>query len=196
MKKVFLVITSIIFILFFSSCGSDDGKIKPIKTEVIDFDIQTSKQMIEKGEKIIVDITNKDTVSRQEYNQFLSDIADAYDGYEDMKWEYIFFYNKEFEDEQIEMLHLNNDMFYPTMYHEDVEVVSAQITNTYYQDEFSNTSFLIIREEYLGNDNNLKGWYREYLYQKNDKGEWVFSNFGGQMNFLGEGFTSDYLELK
>lgn len=77
-----------------------------------------------------------------------------------------------------------------------VEVVSAKVENKYYDDEFLNTSILPIREEYTGKDKKLDGWYREYYYQKDDNGNWKFSNFGGQVNFLGDGFKSDYLELK
>jgi hypothetical protein len=194
--RSYLIFACIIFTLMICSCGNNGGKIEPIKTEVIDFDIQIAKQMIERGEKIIADISVKDTVTREEYYKFLSDMNDAYDGYEDGKWEYMFFYNHEFEDEQIETLHLNKNTFYPTIYHEDVEVVSAQIINSYYQDEYFNTSILVIREEYLGEDSNLKGWHREYLYRKDDEDKWTLWGLRGQRNFLGGVFTSDYLRLK
>ena len=197
MKRIFFVIASIILALMFCSCESIDSKqTKPTKIEVVGFNMQIAQKMIEKGDKIIADISKKDTVSRQEYNQFLGNIAEIYDKYEGGHWEYIFFYNTEFEDKEIETLHLNKDMFYPTIYHEDVEVVSAQIINSYYLNESLNTSILTIREEYLGEDSKLDGWYREYVYIKNDKNKWIFNNFGGQMNFLDEGFKSDYLAFK
>jgi len=196
LKRSVLIFISIIFTMILYSCEAADSKIKPIKTEEIDFDIDVATQMVKKGEKIIVDIAGKDTVSRQEFNEFLNDMDDAFDGYKEVKWEYMFFYNQEFEDEKVSKLHLNKDMFYPTVYHKDVEVVSAKIVNTYYQDEFFNTSILTIKEEYLGNDGKLKDWYREYLYKKNDDGEWVFYGFGGHVNLSGNGITSDYLELK
>ena len=163
---------------------------------MVDFDINVATQMVEKGEKVIADITIKDTVSRQKFKQFLSDMDDAYDGYEEAQWKYMFFYNKEFEDEQISVFHLKKDTFYPTVYHKDVEVVSTKVANTYYEDEFLNTSILTIKEEYIGKDSKLEDWYREYLYKKSNEGKWVFYAFGGQVNFSGEGFTSDYLELK
>jgi hypothetical protein len=178
------------------SCESSDNIRKPIKTEVIDFDIKTARQMIEKGDKIIADIAIKDAVSRREFNQFLNDIAEAYDGYKEAGWEYMLFYNNEIKDNQIETLRLNKDMFYPTIYHKDVEVVSAKIINTYYEYESRNTSELVIREEYLGEDSKLEAWFREHIYKKNDKCEWVFYTFSGQMNFMGSGYTYDYLGLK
>jgi hypothetical protein len=196
LKGAFLVISSFIFTLLLCSCGSSDSIRKPTKTEVIDFDIQTATQIIGEGDKIIANIAIKDAISRQEYNQFLNDIAEAYDGYEEAGWEYMLFYNYEFKDNQIETLRLNKDMFYPTIYHKDVEVVSAKIINTYYQNESRNTSELVIREEYIGEDSKLKTWFREYIYKENDNSKWVFYRFNGRLNFMGQGFTYDYLGLK
>ncbi len=196
MKRVSLGIVSIILVLVLSSCVNMNGNIKPIRTEVLNFDIQTAKQMIVKGDKIISDIVVRDSVSRQEYNQFLSTMTDTYDGYIDVKWENMFFNNKEFEDNKVTTLQLQKNVFYPTIYHKDIEIVSAKITNTYYQNEFFDTSFLSIREDYLGEDINLKDWYREYIYTKNDKNDWVFYGFGGVMNFTGENFTPCYLPVK
>ncbi|SHO54085.1 hypothetical protein [Anaerocolumna xylanovorans] len=196
MRRSFLVFAIICFTLMLCSCVNTGKKVEPLRTETVDFDINTAAQMVEKGEKIIADISLKDTVSRDEFKQFLTDMEDAYDGYKEIQWNYMFFYNDEFEDEHIATLHLNKDMFYPTIYHKDVEIVSAQVKNEYYEDETLNDIILTIREEYLGTDSKLKGWYRESLYKKNEEGKWVFFSFDGQMNFSDEGITSDYLKLK
>jgi hypothetical protein len=196
LRNIFLGIASIIFVLLLSSCASTGDKIVPIRTEIVDFDMQTAKQMIEKGDKLISDIAIKDKISRQEYTQFLSKIKNIYDGYKEVKWEDMLFYNNEFEDSNITTLHLQENVFYPTIYNQDIEVAYAKITNTYYKNEFFDTSFLSIREEYLGRNIKFKDWYREYFYKKNDKGNWIFYGFGGEMNFTGEDFTPDYLKLK
>ncbi|HHW00603.1 MAG TPA: hypothetical protein GXX36_13775 [Clostridiaceae bacterium] len=60
MKRSFLVLISIIFILILYSCGTAGGKIEPIKIEEVDFDINIATQMVKKGEKIIADIATKD----------------------------------------------------------------------------------------------------------------------------------------
>lgn len=98
------------------------GTSYPLNTDV-------AKAMIEEGEKLIVDLIARDKVSREEYNKFVLDIADAYDGYTDVKWGYLFFYNDEVDDNKTDTLRIKNDFFYPTIYHRDIEIVSAIITN-------------------------------------------------------------------
>ena len=192
MKKILLIISILCFTLMLCSCTNRGKQIEPLRTETADFDINTATQMVQKGEKIIADISTKDTATREEFNQFITDIDNAYDGYKDVQWEYMFFNNGEFEDENITTLHLSKDTFYPTIYHKDVEIVSAQVKNEYYEDESLNTSTLTIREEYLGEDSKLENWFREYLYQKNDEDQWVFHSFNGQINLGEAGITWEY----
>jgi hypothetical protein len=170
-------------------------QIEPIKTETLDFDLETAAQMLEKGEKIILTVATKDAVTRQEYNQFISDMNAAFDGY-DGSWEYMFFFNEEVEDSHNEILHINKNILYPTVFHQDIEIVSAQITNYYYEDEHLNRSVLNIKEAYTGQDSKLQGWYRENLYQKDEEENWKIFAFGGQQNFMEDGVTSDFLKLK
>jgi hypothetical protein len=183
------------FSLILYSCANR-GKIEPLRTETIDFDINKATQIVQRGEKTIVDISSKDTATREEFNQFLIELDKVFNGYEEAQWEYMFFNNGEFENEDITTLHLNKDTFYPTIYHKDIEIVSAQIENDYYENEILNSSTLTIREEYLGGDSKLKNWFREYIYQKNEEDEWVFHTFNGEINLGEDGITSDYLELK
>ena len=196
MKRIALMISILCITMVLCSCANRGTQIKPLRTETVDFDINIATQMAQKGEKIIADIAVKDTATREEFNQFITDIDKAYDGYTDVQWMYMFFNNGEIEDENITTLHLSKDTFYPTIYHKDIEIVSAQIKNEYYQDESLNSSTLTIREEYFGEDSKLEGWFREYLYQKNDEDQWVFHAFNGEINLGEEGITSDYLELK
>ncbi len=196
MKKILLIIPILCFTMMFCSCTNRGRQIEPLRIDTIDFDIKSATQMIQSGEKLIADISIKDTATREEFDQFIIDIDQAYDNYEEVQWMYLFFSNAEIEDKNITTLQLSKDTFYPTIYHRDIEIVSAQIENAFYQDETLTSSTLIIREEYLGKDRRLKDWFREYHYQKNDDDQWVFHTFNGQINIGEKGFTSDYLELK
>lgn len=197
MKKFFLLIALIVVALALSSCGRTGDHIESIGTEVVSFDIDIAREMIEARDQIIADITVKDAVSREVFDQFLHDIYAAYGGFlETEEWAYMFFYNEEVENEQIKTLRLNQELFYPTVLHEDVDVVSARIENIYYENDCLNTSDLIIREAYLGEDENLADWYRDSVYRKNDKDKWELYAFTGQVNLGGEEFSPDYLALK
>jgi hypothetical protein len=190
---VLLIICAVVY--FISSLPKH---IEPIRTEVVNFDMQTAKQMIEKGDKLISDIEVKDKISRQEYNQFVKKYNNVYDGKGDVPWGNTLFNYKDVEDSKITTLHLSEDNFFPTIYHQGVEIVSAKVTNTYYSNEYKyfDGSSLTIREAYVGSDVKLKGWYLDYIYDKNDKGKWVFYSNSGSMNFSGDGFKHDYLKLK
>ena len=157
--------------------------------------------MIEKGDRLIADLESKDTVTRQEYDQFIRDITAIYGDNTSpagINWELIFFDDREVENSKIETLRVNKTDFYPTMFHKGFEVSAAQIVNTYYQDASMNRSVLTIREEYVGDNAKLKGWGREYYYINNDRGEWTFQSFGDSVNlFMTEkGLTTDDFKLK
>lgn len=51
-----------------SACNSSE-QLKPIKEESIDFDIKTAIQMVEKKEKIIIDLALREKVSITEYEE-------------------------------------------------------------------------------------------------------------------------------
>ena len=196
MKKNLLFYIIICIPLIFCSCTNTGKKIEPLRTESVDFDLDKARQMIEKGDRILTDISLNETVSREEFEQFLTDLEEAYDGYNNIQWEYMFFNNVEIDNKDTTTLRLSKDMFYPTIYHKDVEVISAQIRTEYYEEATLNSSILTIKAAYTGEDSELEGWYRDYLYKKNTEDEWVFYAFGGQMNFSGDDFSPDYLDLK
>ena len=77
------------------------------------------------------------------------------------------FYNDEVDNEELEILHLNKAMCYPTIYHKGIQVTSATITDTFYDDDYLNSTKLSIIEKYTGNDPKLTNWYREYVFEKN-----------------------------
>lgn len=197
MKKICLAMV-ILGLLFCCSCVQQNERIEPVETETKEFDLNTATELIAAKEKVFADITKKETVTRQEFEQFSTDIENEYSGYEHGTFQYMFFYNDEIEDQTTERLHLNKDMFYPTIYHEGIEVVAATVTDRYYSEEFSflNESILTIREAYAGDDKNLAGWHREYEFKKHDDGQWMVRGVSGQMNFLEEGMGYHYLPFK
>ncbi len=147
--------------------------------------------MVKQGDSIIAEMALRDTVTRTEFGDYMQRLEDIYG--DNMKWAELFFKNEEYENSEVDTLTLRKDMFYPTLLHQGIEVFSAKVENSYYDNDFFDQSFLTVRIAYSGDDSKLKDWYREYLYTKNTDGRWKFYGFGGVMNFAEDGFTADYL---
>lgn len=195
MEKTRILCAILACIIGLSSCDSKDN-IKPIKTETGVLDLSEAEELVEEGERIIVELCEKDAISRDEYGAFNSKLDSIYNNYFNGEFGQLFFYNTEYEDPQISILHVKKDVFYPTSLHKGISVVSANIVSQYFENDFYNDCVLTIREEYSGSDKQLSGFYREYIYKKNDNGKWDFYGFGGTGNYTGEGYHPKYLDLK
>lgn len=186
-------------VVLLSACSlRPEGRraMEPERTEVTDMDLDTAREIIEPGDLICARISSRETVSREEFETFSAELEQVYPG-SDANWQYMFFYNEEFENPDKEELRVQRDMFYPTIFHEGIEIVSARITDSYYsgQQAFLNSRVLVIREAFQGTDPRLEGWYREYIYNADEHGAWEFTHFGGQQNFMEPGMGADYLPL-
>ena len=167
----------------------------PIRTETAEFDIETAIKMISPGEKIFADMGKKDTATREEFEQFLIDIKNMYPDHMDNNWELMFFDNREFENKDVKVLSLHKNLFYPTIYHQGIEIVSAYSETTFYKDAFLNFTMLHIYEKYTGDDPKMADWSKEYIFIKRNNGEWAFgSGVGG--NIRKEGINNHYLPFK
>ncbi len=192
MKRLISLCLLTITIVTFVSCGN--GNPKPIKSESLDYDCTAAAQMVMQGDSILAKMALRDTVTRTEFDDYMKRLKDIYG--EDVKWAELFFKNEEYENSETDTLTLKKDVFYPTLLHQGIEVVSAEVENTCYDNDFFNQSLLTIKIAYSGEDSKLQDWYREYLYTKDADGQWRFYGFGGVMNFTEDGFTADYLKLK
>ncbi len=83
-----------------------------------------------------------------------------------------------------------DDWFYPLIFHEGFEVVSA------YVQPCPGGEQLTVTEQYTGGDKPLlDGFKRVTVYEKTAQGEWKFREFGGNVGIYKEGLTWDYLPL-
>lgn len=192
MKKIIFFIFILMVIVLNAACGRQ-SEIRPIKTETLSFDLDDAVEMLLVLDEPLADISIKDSVSRDEFNEFVASIQRLY--HSDYKFYAMFFSNEEYEDDTVKELHIKKDVFYPTILHMDIEVTEANIFNSFYEDSSFDTSFLTIVMSYTGNDKNLFGWSKEFIFKK-DENNWEFYSFGGTLNFSGGEFTSSYLPLK
>lgn len=179
--------------LFLSACQSSE-QLKPIKEETIDFDINTAIEMVEKKEKMIIDLALREKVSKLEYKELEKSFTEEF-GVHAKDILSILFINNMDSDPESDM-YVQQTTLYPTVFHKGITITNAVIYKSYFEHEFFNQTRLSIKEEYVGDDEKLKGWKREYIFTPNKHGEWELNGFSGVMNFLGEDYNMNYLELK
>ncbi|WP_434751573.1 hypothetical protein [Paenibacillus amylolyticus] len=91
---------------------------------------------------------------------------------------------------------INKNILYPTVFHEEIKITKAVVDKSTFDNEFFNETTLKIKEEYVGDDEKLQSWNRDYIFKPNENDEWEFSGFSGTLNFSGEDYNLNYLELK
>lgn len=190
MKKVNLFIMAL---LLLTACQSSQ-QLKPITEETVDFDLNAAMEMVKPKEKMIVDLALKEKVSKQEYREIEPFFTEQF-GSRAKDILAMLFINDMDADPDAD-IYINKNNLYPTVYHEGIEITKAVVYKSEFENEFFNQITLSIKEEYIGNDTQLKGWNREYIFAPNEYDEWELSGFSGTMNFLGEEYSMNYLELK
>ncbi|NIK76677.1 hypothetical protein FHS15_001802 [Paenibacillus castaneae] len=192
----FFYISLLIMVFFILSACNSSQQVKPIKEESIDFDIKTAIEMVQKKEKLIIDLALKENVSIMDYEELEKSFTNEFGNYAKDILSIFFLNTMESKPESDSGMYIKQDTFYPTVFHEGINVTNAVIDKTYYENEFLNQTRLSIKEEYIGDDEKLKDWNREYIFTPNEAGEWELHGFSGVLNFVGVEYKMNYLELK
>lgn len=188
MKRAILcLIPLFLFLLLLSACGtkvSTGHQILPVRTETVPFDLETAKGIIAKGDSLIAGLQTQDTVSRAEGERFLAEISKLYG--ENEPWSGMFF-SSNVDDASCSEFAVQRDLFFPTMFHQGMEVVSAEVKTEYFEESNSvmDSEWLRIRMEYQGTDETMKGFHRTYAYRKwleHPDWDWLFSSMEGNIN--------------
>ncbi|GAA0391175.1 hypothetical protein [Paenibacillus motobuensis] len=182
----------IMVILLLSACQSSE-QIKPIKEETIDYDIITATEMVEKKEKMIIELALREKVSKLEYKELEESFTKEFGVHAEDILSMLFIHNMDADPESD--MYVNQNTLYPTVFHKGITITNAVISKSYYENEFFNHTSLSIKEEYVGDDEKLKDWNREYIFTLNKNGEWELYGFSGVMNLSGEDYNMNYLEL-
>ncbi|KOP67325.1 hypothetical protein AMS62_20295 [Bacillus sp. FJAT-18019] len=183
----------IIIILFLSACQSSK-QLKPIKEETMDFDLNTAIEMVEKKEKMIIDLALREKVTKLEYKELEKSFTEEFGDHAERILSILFIHNMDAGPEAD--MYVQQNTLYPTVFHKGINITNAVLYKSYFENEFFNQTRLTIKEEYVGDDEKLKDWEREYIFTPNKNGDWELNGFSGVMNFLGEDYNMNYLELK
>lgn len=189
----FHLLLLIFVILFLSACQSSK-QLKPIKEETIDFDLNLAMEMVEKKEKMIIDVALREKVTKLEYKELEKSFTEEFGDHAERILSILFIYDMDAGPEADR--YVQQDTLYPTVFHKGITVTNATLYKSYFENEFFNQTILSIKEEYVGDDEKLKDWQREYIFTPNEQGDWELNGFSGVMNFLDDDYNMNYLELK
>lgn len=192
MRRFYFVLL-VMVILFLSACQSSK-QLKPIKEETIDFDKKTAIEMVEKKEKMIIDLALREKVSKLEYREIEKSFTEEFGAHAKDIISLLFINNMDSDPESD--MYVQQNTLYPTVFHKGITITNAVIYKSYFENEFYNQTRLSIKEEYIGDDEKLRDWKREYIFTPNKNGEWELNGFSGVMNFLGEDYNMKYLDFK
>lgn len=173
--------------------------VEPVET-VLDFDLALAQSMISDWERNMAWLSTQESLSLDEAKAFQAVMNDTLPGYGTQALHSLF--SGEAGGPFFTKWERLPNLFCPTIFHQGVEVVSAQEVQVeeyvLFSSELSLTgSTLTIRVAYLGEDERLTDWYREFLFIRyHDQDEWHFERFGGSMNLSGDEFSPNYLPLR
>lgn len=180
-----------VFASFIILTGCDSSEeLQPIKEETIDFDWDKAKEMVIEREIPLVKLYSQEQVTKEEFEKLKTTLSNQFGEHDQSILSIFFIQNEEGLTREIAP-----NSFYPTLLHKGVEIMDASIYNTYYENEFFDTSYLRIKEAYIGPDERLDDWERTYIFKKEDE-EWEMHSFSGTMNFTGDEYDPATFDLK
>ncbi len=193
MKRLHAVLL-IAALFVFPACTASE-QVKPIKEETTDFDIHSAAKMVEEREKIIIEFALKEKLSKTEFGELEKSLTEKFGDHRSKEILSMFF-DFGAADSAESGVYFVQDTLYPTVFHKGIKITDAAVYKSYFENDVFNQTRLTIREAYVGDDEKLKDWNREYIFIQNKDGEWEMDGFSGVMNFAGEGWNMNDLELK
>ena len=188
-RHLFRFILPLALLLTLAACQKTGEHAVIDHTDTVPYPLEDALDLIAPGNQLLAEITRTDTVTREEAEAFLAGLDEVYppDSMTSGPWAWMFFNNLQWDDPTLQTLDLNQELFYPTVYHEDIAVTNAAVTDVYYSSPLSTTEFdlatyLTVTISYVGDLADLEGWQRVYVYKKWSDGQWHISQLVGQDN--------------
>jgi len=183
-KRYYLTAICILFILCVGGCSAHGTSVLSEETEI--FDLGAAVTMIQELESPILKLEAGNRISRSEYEELQNkyDLFLREGSVNGVPLE-IFFDGAEVEDSSKLEFTVIDNMRYPTIFDEDIEIVEAYVKTTVYDlgNNMTRSSVLLcIKQGYVGEDANMKEFNRSYLFIPDDNGGWVFNAINGRVN--------------
>lgn len=182
MKKRILYTAAAVCMLACGCSGKNNGNSRPVHN--LEYGLDEAVSMIDEYEWYCAWLQTQDTISRDDAQKLSAHLDSLISDTGEMAL-CTQIDGADWEDSSIETLTLHHDQNQPTIYHEDISVVSAKeecqgeiLDGASECREHSGT--LTIRKEYTGDSPQLKEWYLEYIFRKNTHdADWQFAALNG-----------------
>lgn len=195
MKKNLLICMSVLILAVLLGCSqSEEEKTKEIV--VTEYDLEEARAMIDEVEWLTAWLDTQESIERSAAENLIARIDETtvaegvnilVCALEDAAY---------WDDESMDLLSLGSGTVAPTIYHEGVELVSAEVESRCVLNEETGECLehffetLRIRKEYTGDDPDFQGWFLEYVFHKPWEhgldGDWVYVSGNGTYNLKGD----------
>jgi len=184
MKKHFLLAICIVLVLCVSGC-SGQGKPIPILSDTSeDFDLNTAINMVQELERPTLEFKSGGTFSRSELEE-LQNEYELFAKESPVNVLTTFFDTSELEDTSKLELEVLDKYRYPTIFDEDIKLDKAYVRTIVYDlgNNMTETKIrLFIEQKYVGENSDMKRFYRDYVFTPVENGDWVLSGIDGYVN--------------
>ncbi len=190
MKKLMCIM--LIFMLVLAGCGSSEEvtpdaaesaseQPEPISVSMNEADIDVAIELVNKIDATFVEMQLDESVTQEELAQYKAELAKTHSDRTIDEMLDLFYGEDNLENEELVML---PERFYPTIYHEGVEIDGAQLRESVYDEEHSDLNSLELRVFMSVNHEELASFERTYVFEDVD-GEWIFGGYSD--NTMAEG---------
>ena len=182
MKKLVAVLFAVLCLV---GCARS---VHPESITEVDFPLEEAIPMIEQLEEPFLLLSDTDTISGEQLLEYKKTSILFDETHQASMIRSIIVTDPEIEEFVIDsaaVYQRQENMTYPTVFHEDFDVTSAVIRKTHYKEEYSGfeKEQLIITETYSGEEPMLKDFERNYIFERDDIGEWKLDVCSGVIEY-------------
>ena len=190
MKRLVIPLLLLLLLLPLCACAPESTVLEPVRIQTAAFDPEEARALIESLQRPMAEISVRESVTQAEYAAYAEQCRRLYNGtsYADEPPIHVFFRGEEIGNPEIDPMALNPDQFYPTTFHQGIDVTTAQTEAVFYEEQYADLNYTRLRVTvgYTGSDPQLAGWSLDWILEQQEDGTWLFSGCDGQANFMND----------
>ncbi len=167
------------------------GEVEPVKVSMYDGEIDPAIDLLKAVDLVPMQMQLDESVTAQELEQYRAELSKNHSTSEVNDLLEVFYGEENLENDTLTML---PERFYPTIYHEGVEIDGVQMRETTYHEAHSEMNKLEMLVFIDVEHEELRFFERTYVFEQID-GEWVFQEYDAFSVAEGEVCTPTMLPI-